>query len=251
MANFLCIGIPARNEEKSISKAIRAITASDVWKTTPHSGKELIVCVNDSKDNTVKIVEALSKEIPELRLIVNAEPGKNNAMNRIVSNANPNAKEIYFSDADVLVQHDTIGKVLSALRTTHGIDFAAPVAKPESLQIPKEKRTPTQALYAEGSELGEMERMYRLSGMGFAARRKFLQTHPLPEHPFLSDDRFINLAYPERIKIVYDAHLVFREPTFTDHLRQRIRHRLDKKIMLQMLPELASREKKSKKDYKP
>lgn len=78
--------------------------------------------------------------------------------------------------------------------------------------------------------------------MGFAAKKQFLSNAPLPKHPITDGAYFINLAYPEKIKMVYDAIVVFRQPDWRDHFRQRTRHILDREVLLETRPELKKRE---------
>ncbi|MFH1587090.1 MAG: glycosyltransferase family 2 protein [Candidatus Diapherotrites archaeon] len=238
MGDLLCIGIPARNEEESIEATIRSIVESDAWKDSSKSGREMIVCVNDSTDRTAEIVRNLQKEIPEIKLIENKEPGKNLAINTIIKNSSRKADVIYFSDADVVVAKDSIGKVAGEVRRDRKIDFAAPVPVPTSVFTETKKRRPVAAFYAEGSEIGIKHKIYRLTGMGFAARKSVLVKKPLPEHPYVGDDRYINLEYKGRIKVLYDAEVYFRPPSLKDHMRQRIRHAVERRTLFKIRPDL-------------
>lgn len=153
MPEFLSIGIPARNEQDSIEMCIKWITRSIAWKQAPSTEKELIVCINGSTDKTAQIVRNLAKQIPEIKLIELKEAGKNQAINTIVAHSSKRADAIYFSDADVLVKRDTIGKVLKELRANPKIEFAAPIVVPSAAFFPAKKRSPTAALYGKAREL--------------------------------------------------------------------------------------------------
>ena len=150
MVPFLCIGIPARNEEASIERCIRNITKTKTWGETPPQERELVVCVNGSTDTTAKIcrrlVAAKEPALQGLRVIEIREAGKNKAINTIVANSNPRTALIYISDADVLVKRDTIGKVLHALQVDRKIAFASSVLVPSAAYVHPKKRNPTQAL---------------------------------------------------------------------------------------------------------
>ncbi len=238
MRNFLCIGIPARNEEESIERAIRNVMASDVWKVASPKEREIIVCVNHSSDNTAQIVAALSRTHPEISLFEIYQQGKNRAINTIVSHSSPKADVIYFSDADVLVKRNTIGKSVAAVWADAKIDFAFPTVLSSANFVPRNKRGFTASLFAEALKIGAEHKLIRLNGTGFAVRKSFLKAHPLPEDPRISDDRFINIAHAGRIKVLYDAVVVFKQPTLADHYRQRTRHIRDARAIKEQFPQL-------------
>ncbi|VVB74371.1 Uncharacterised protein [uncultured archaeon] len=104
--------------------------------------------------------------------------------------------------------------------------------------VPRSKRGFTASLFKEALELARKNKLVRLNGTGFAARKSFLKSHPLPENPRISDDRFINIAHAGRIKVLYDAVVVFKQPTLADHYRQRKRHIRDAQAIREQFPEL-------------
>lgn len=238
MSNFLSIGIPARNEEESIERVLKNLMRSDVWISTPSENKEIIVCVNASSDKTAELVRTFSKSHPEVKLIETSVPGKNKAINTIVRSSSNRAGTIYFSDADVLVKKSTVGKAVRAVRQNPEIDFAAPLILPSSYFTPRKNRGFTASLYAEAIAYARQNNLFRLNGAGFAARKEVLLKHPLPENPTISDDRFINYKYYGKIKVLYDAIVICRQPSLFDHFVQRSRHIRDRKFMLQLFPEL-------------
>ena len=251
MAKFLCIGIPARNEADSIGRTISSIVKSKAWKENSGANRELIVCVNGSKDGTAAIVRTLAKTIPEIKVLELKAPGKNRAINEIARASSRRADTIYYSDADVLVKRDTIGKTVTALRRDPKIEFAAPIVVPSSAFVNPSMRGPTSELYVEGSRIGRKHKAYRLTGMGFAVKKAFIKSHPLPIKRSHGDDRFINYAYRDKIKVIYDAVVVTRPPSLHDHMKQRVRHKRQKRALLQARPNLRAAAKAQGKEVSP
>ncbi|MDP3770523.1 MAG: glycosyltransferase [bacterium] len=89
--------IPSYNEERRIEKTIREV---DAYLRTKHfsDGYEIIVSNSASTDRTAGIVERLTKEIPNLRILNLENRGKGWAVKQGVLNANGNIR--LFSDAD-------------------------------------------------------------------------------------------------------------------------------------------------------
>jgi len=67
----LSIVIPAYNEEESIPETIHSIVKA---LGTIKIDYEILVINDNSKDNTLGVLEELSKEVPQLRYITNAGP---------------------------------------------------------------------------------------------------------------------------------------------------------------------------------
>ncbi len=257
MPEFLSIGIPARNEAasiegvSSIERTISSITKSKAWRETAPADRELIVCVNGSRDKTAQVARALAKGIPGIKVIELKQAGKNNAINHIARESSSRADIIYFSDADVLVKRDTIGKTNRALRADRKMEFAAPIVVPSAAFVHPNRRGPTSSLYAEVSRVARRDKLYRLTGQGFAVRKKFLIANPMPTKKSFGDDRFINYAYPDKIKIVYDAIVVSRVASARGHMLQRVRHKRQKRNILEARPDLRETAKAQTKELSP
>ncbi len=97
--------VAAYNEEKVIEKTIRSLLASS------YAGSLEIVVVDDgSKDNTVGVVEMLSKESPRILLVRQENAGKSAALNAGIRHT---AAEIVITlDADTVFVPDTIAKLV-------------------------------------------------------------------------------------------------------------------------------------------
>ena len=87
--------IPAYNEERRIEKTLREVVAYLRGKDFEW---EIIVADNNSKDRTAEIVRALSKEIPQIRLVSATLKGKGGAVQFGMAAANGDIR--LFADAD-------------------------------------------------------------------------------------------------------------------------------------------------------
>ncbi len=67
----LSIVIPAYNEEGSVAETVRTLYAALLTAEIPH---EILVVNDNSKDNTLQILEELSGEIPSLHIETNKGP---------------------------------------------------------------------------------------------------------------------------------------------------------------------------------
>jgi glycosyltransferase involved in cell wall biosynthesis len=70
MLKKLSVVIPAYNEEKRISSTLLAV--SEFLKNQPYES-EILVVSDGSKDGTVQVVNSLKSQIPNLKLVANAE----------------------------------------------------------------------------------------------------------------------------------------------------------------------------------
>lgn len=107
---MVSILVPARNEEQNISKLIRSI------QEQTYSNFELIICNDQSTDNTLRIIEDHSQSDHRIRLINAPELpqgwlGKNHACHLLAKEAK--GEYLLFIDADVEIKGNIIGKVIS------------------------------------------------------------------------------------------------------------------------------------------
>jgi cellulose synthase/poly-beta-1,6-N-acetylglucosamine synthase-like glycosyltransferase len=106
----ITVGIPAHNEETTIRTTVEKLLSQRLPSGTR---MELIVCANACKDRTASIVRELGRANPRVKLIETPERGKPNAINLIKRHAN--GRELFFCDADTLVEPDGVAKMLSVL----------------------------------------------------------------------------------------------------------------------------------------
>lgn len=96
MANpQLSVVIPAYNEERVIRGTVEAV---DRYLKTSRVAHEILVVDDGSMDRTVEIAQALTREIPSVRLLQSGHTGKGGAVKRGMLEATGAA--ILFMDAD-------------------------------------------------------------------------------------------------------------------------------------------------------
>src|SRR3989304_9054249 len=95
---LVSIIIPARNEEKIITKCIGNISKSS------YNNYEIIIISDGSTDNTYEVIEELSKKDQRIRPFRQESGGKNAALNKGLKLSK--GEIIIFVDADTLVEKD-------------------------------------------------------------------------------------------------------------------------------------------------
>ena len=91
------VGLPVRNEERTIVQTLESILAQTIQP------QEILVCVNGSSDDTyAKVLDMTSTE-DKINLITST-PGKANAWNKIVSECSENM--VMFCDGDVIINSE-------------------------------------------------------------------------------------------------------------------------------------------------
>jgi len=115
--------IPARNEEATIARALRAVLAQD------YPDYEVLVLNDRSIDGTGRVLEAAAREQSRLRVIhISALPdgwlGKNHALCEGAKQAT--GQILLFADADVVMAPSTLSRAVSHL-TTHRLDHLTAV----------------------------------------------------------------------------------------------------------------------------
>jgi len=78
MERTISIGIPARNEEKTIAETVNALRNQRLPAGTK---AEIMVCVNASADRTAEIVREIAWQDKRVVLLETARAGKHNALN--------------------------------------------------------------------------------------------------------------------------------------------------------------------------
>ncbi len=223
---YFSLGIPAHNEEESIARMIGRVLKSRAW-IRHKKRREIIVCANACTDKTVDIVRGLQRENPEIKLIETPVKGKNNAWGIIVRNSNPHARNIFFSDADVLVDPRSYSELDRALNTHPEIDIASGISIPTAAFIKKRGQ------YDE--DVVQMWRAVAKKGTRgvctalYGIRRSVALKTQLPTHPQIVDDGFLNFHFRGRIMVVPHARVVFRFPSREDLRLGRIRSTVSKR----------------------
>ncbi len=106
MTQAITIGVPVRNESFTIST-----TLDSVLRQNRQLELEVIVCANACTDNgaTERIVSEIAADDRRVKLI-NSEPGKPNAWNKIIDTAKYN--DILFIDGDVVVGNGSVHTII-------------------------------------------------------------------------------------------------------------------------------------------
>ncbi len=116
--------IPTLNEERHIETCIRSLMAGDASL----GEVPLVVADGGSTDNTVKIVERLKSEFPNLQLIHNPKQLQAAAMNLAVSSASsPGTRYIVRCDAHSIYPTGFILSVAGALQSTGAASIVIPM----------------------------------------------------------------------------------------------------------------------------
>ena len=100
MNNKISIIIPAYNAQKTIERCIKSISNAEV---------EIIVVIDGSTDETLKICNNLKKDISNLRIIQQENKGAYEA--RKVGTKNANGNYIMFLDSDDVYETNIIERM--------------------------------------------------------------------------------------------------------------------------------------------
>lgn len=111
MSYKVAIIIPTLNEEKFISRCLESV----INQTYPFSEMDVMVIDGGSKDNTCEIVNRISKDFPNVRLISN--PGKIQSIAFNIGVAKSTAPYIVRLDAHVLYKNDYVERCLNLIQS--------------------------------------------------------------------------------------------------------------------------------------
>jgi len=111
----LSILIPARNEEQNLPHILSDLLEVQKQSATEPYDLEIIVCDDESTDNTAEILANWQNKIPNLRIIQGRTPpagwkGKNHACHQLAGEAK--GSHLLFLDADVRIASDAPQKAL-------------------------------------------------------------------------------------------------------------------------------------------
>ncbi len=113
---LVSFGIAARNEQKTIERAVRQLLAQQLPKG--HEA-EVIVAANACTDRTAELVRKISEKDARVKLFETSEGGKPKAMNLIARKAR--GETLIFCDAVIALEKQAALKVLNALAQQPGI----------------------------------------------------------------------------------------------------------------------------------
>ena len=108
---LLSIIVPIYNVEKYVEKCIRSCEAQDISK----EDYEIVVINDGSPDNSLKIVERIADEFPNIKII--SQPNKGLSAARNTGMRNASGDYYMFVDSDEWIAEKWLGKICSKLRT--------------------------------------------------------------------------------------------------------------------------------------
>ena len=131
----LTIGIPVRNEEKTLSEFIYSLQAA-VELLDENIIVETIVCLNGSSDNSEQIIDDLIEKLANSRIKlkkVYSIEGKINAQNTIIR-TRQFSSFICFLDADILLDKNCLATLWNTMITNPSLQVAYARVQPISVE---------------------------------------------------------------------------------------------------------------------
>ena len=130
----IAIGICAYNEEKNIERTIRSIFRQ---RESVYELKDVLVVSSGSTDRTNDIITEMSKEFPQVKLIVQEKrEGKNSAINLLFENKSTEIMVLLNAD-NILGSVDTLNNLISPFRDeTVGMTGGRPIPTNEPDDLP-------------------------------------------------------------------------------------------------------------------
>ncbi|MEA4986048.1 MAG: glycosyltransferase [Paludibacter sp.] len=101
--------IPVYNAESYVEKCIRSCETQDI----PHSAYELIIINDGSTDNSLSVIEKLSKEFPNLVIHSQENAGLSSARNQGLSLAK--GEYVWFIDSDDWIESNCLGEIYNQM----------------------------------------------------------------------------------------------------------------------------------------
>lgn len=183
--NNINIIIPIHNEEKIIGQKLASIVASDY----PTGKIKIHIGLDNCTDNSLNIINQYDDKLDIQKYIYNERIGKPNIINEITKTLTVQNDIILFTDADIILEHDTIKKINAAFNdTTVGIvdvhleNIASKNIEENTYNTLENKTKKAEALL--------FNLFQGASGACYAIRRKYFK--PIPQN-FLVDDYYISI----------------------------------------------------------
>jgi glycosyltransferase involved in cell wall biosynthesis len=168
----IIVGLAVRNEEKSLYLNLESIR-----KAIIASGEKiikLIVCINGCTDRSNLIVEKFKEEHPGFKLdILESSEGLVTAQRKIVIDASHRASIYIFSDADIILDEDSIKLLMEALRADPNLIVAYARTK---VFHDKENKSLFHKIALLRDSQGLLSKRFFFHGRLFATREWFIPT---------------------------------------------------------------------------
>ncbi len=132
----LTIGIPIRNEAKSLQLLITSLinAVKTVQEALPELKIETLFCVNDTVDNSREIIEKLAFVHPLNSRLLESEPGKMNALIQIVQQGSYKNGMVCFVDADIELEKNCLLSLIRALESNKKVFLVYSSVRPKQIQ---------------------------------------------------------------------------------------------------------------------
>src|SRR3989344_371482 len=168
----IIIGLPVRNEEKSLYLNLKSIREAIV--VSRENNIKLMVCINGCTDKSKFIAEKFRGEHLDFQFeILESSEGLVAAQRKIVRDTSPGTNIYVFSDADIIIDKDSIKLLLEALRSDPNIIVA--YAKTKALYDKKNKSLFHKIALLRNSQKLLTKRSF-FHGRLFATRKWFIPT---------------------------------------------------------------------------
>lgn len=210
-STHVTIGVPVRNEEKTIAKTLRGLLEQQMDGTKK---PDIIVCCNASTDKTAQIVKEIAQKNPRVRLLELQEPGKPGAMNAIAQHADAKSQFVVFCDGDVHLKPGAVQDLLDGFKDNEHLQAVGAV--PQYREWPGQNWVQRMAI-----AVAKTDAQRSLSGHLFAIRRE--SWTDLPERVFGEDLWLSNHLGHDHYKTKPVDAWTLAPATLRDYVRQHIR----------------------------
>ncbi len=199
--------VPAFNSEKTIEECINSILLQD-------NKKEIIVIDNGSRDDTIRILNRLSKKHPEIKILTERKRGPAAARNRGLEAAK--GDYIVFVDSDVILPQGWAKKAMEKLKNNADVIGVGGPARNASKGTIAELFDPLFLYYMTGAEsyvtsLATMNAMFKGN---FIKNERFdedLVTSEDPELSFRLRRKGHKLLVSKELEVMHNHPTGFRD----------------------------------------
>ncbi|MDF1739213.1 MAG: glycosyltransferase [Verrucomicrobiales bacterium] len=243
----ITVAVTAKNEEGTIAECLRSLISSiELAESTSAARFDLVVVIDDCTDAT----EAIAKTFPRVTAALSS--GGLVEAQRTIGDREP---FVIFSDADILVSPETIGKITEAMFSDPALEVAYPAKTPRK---PARRTALAFALHTYNLNDGFETKRSHFNGKLFAIRHWHIPTRlelsaridKLPDNPFyhfesgvLADDIYLSKSVlkehgPGAIREIPDAQIHYQAAeTFEGMHRYYRRMRMELERVSYLFPE--------------
>lgn len=235
---LMIVGIFAHNEEGVIKKTVECVLSQRISEGYT---KSIFVIANACTDSTEKIVNEISKQNPEVKLVSIAQKGKVIAIKKFIDIVNEYTKNsrnkldqnIVLMDADVsMIDKNTLSVLNSKLESEVDMDAIIASWVPESVY--NKNRDLVSNLYRVLYKLQSETMRERFRAMCYIIRLEVLNKIEFMDN-LIADDQYLQYKLRGKYKTFKDIKVTYGIPkSISDEFRRRQRHA----VALQQIREL-------------